>query len=176
MSSLAHLQCPTVRTDQLTCEEIAEERVIYDGRNKKVHHLNTTLNWIWNKCDGNTSVKAMAAAFDQQFNTDQGTHIISTGLQQLQDRELLENSTALNEGMPMEAPIVSRRSAMIGGSVIMPVIVSMLAPTVAAAKSPEPVRPKPIPQPIPRERIKEKVKDRIEDKIEDLINKLLGKK
>ena len=63
---------PLSRKDQVIAEELSGEYVIYDSRQKKAHHLNPTLTWIWQRCDGNTSIDAMAAAFEKHFDTGNG--------------------------------------------------------------------------------------------------------
>ena len=38
---------PRVRQSSLFSEDMHGERVIYDNGNKKVHHLNPTMTWVW---------------------------------------------------------------------------------------------------------------------------------
>jgi hypothetical protein len=128
-------QYPAVRTDDLICEEVSGECVIYDGRQKKAHHLNSTLTWIWHRCDGTSSIDTLASAFEKQFNVANGLHVVMSGLEQLETRELLETPLEIPEALVAERAAVSRRSVMVGGSVLMPLVVSMLAPTAEAAKS-----------------------------------------
>ena len=127
---------PIVRTDQLVCEDVSEECVIYDAREKKAHHLNSTLTWIWRRCDGNTTIEALADSFAQEFNVTDGLPVLITGLEQLEARELLDNPVDLNL-LAAEQAAISRRAVVAGGSVLMPLVVSILAPTPAAAKSKE---------------------------------------
>jgi Coenzyme PQQ synthesis protein D (PqqD) len=110
-----------------------EECVIYDVRQKKAHHLNSTLTWIWRRCDGNTNIEALADSFAREFHVKDGLPILITGLEQLEARNLLNTSVDLNL-LAAEAAI-SRRVLIASGSVLMPVVVSLLAPTPAAAKS-----------------------------------------
>jgi hypothetical protein len=56
-------QQPARRKDELISEELSGECVIYDQRRKKAHHLNSTLTWIWHRCDGNTRVKSSIERF-----------------------------------------------------------------------------------------------------------------
>jgi hypothetical protein len=127
--------CPVVRKDQLICEDVSEECVIYDSRQKRAHHLNSTLTWIWRRCDGNTSIESLAADCERQFNITNGFHVVFTGLEQLDARYLLERPLDINDVMAAEATAVSRRAVVTGGSVLMPLVFSILAPTPAAAKS-----------------------------------------
>ena len=79
---------PLVRTNQLVCEDVSEECVIYDAREKRAHHLNSTLTWIWRRCDGNTNIEALAASFARAFNIKDGLSILITGLEQLEARTI----------------------------------------------------------------------------------------
>ena len=137
MPSPLHAQRPIVRTDQLICEDVSGECVIYDARQKTAHHLNSTLTWIWYGCDGSTTIEQLAAAFEQQFHVTNGVDAVLTGLEQLESRKLLEHRIEIPAAMVAENSSVSRRAVVVGGSVLMPVIASILAPTPAAAKSKE---------------------------------------
>jgi hypothetical protein len=137
MSSNLQSQNPLVRADQLVCEDISGECVIYDGREKKAHHLNSTVTWIWHRCDGNASIKALAAEFEQQFQITNGLDVLMTGLEQLEARDLLEPSTEMSGFLADQRSTLSRRDVVVGGSFLMPLVVSILAPTPAAAKSKE---------------------------------------
>ena len=138
--SLNSTQRPIRQKHDLICEDVLGECVIYDGRQKKAHHLNSTLTWIWNRCDGETTVEALVTAFDKQFNVTNGNHVVLTGLQQLNAHDLLENQSDISDVVAAERTSVSRRAVVVGGSVLMPLLTSIVAPTPAAAKSPNPPR------------------------------------
>jgi hypothetical protein len=135
VSPRSQKDCPVVRKDQLICEDVSEECVIYDSRQKRAHHLNSTLTWIWRRCDGNTSIDSLAADCERQFNITNGFHVVLTGLEQLDARDLLEHPIDITGVMAAETTAVSRRAVVATGSVLMPLVVSILAPTPAAAKS-----------------------------------------
>jgi coenzyme PQQ synthesis protein D (PqqD) len=136
MSPQLQTHRPVVRTDQLVCEDVSGECVIYDAREKKAHHLNSTLTWIWRRCDGNTTMEALADSFERQFNITDGLPVLITGIEQLEARNLLDNPVNVNL-LAAEQTAISRRTVVAGGSVLMPLVVSILAPTPAAAKSME---------------------------------------
>jgi len=146
MSIFAGAERPIARTDQLVCEDVSGECVIYDASQKTAHHLNSTLTWIWHRCDGKNTLKTLGSDFDREFNVNDGFSIVLTGLGQLDERGLLENTIPINELIAAETSSISRRSMMMGGTVLMPLVVSILVPTSAAAKSKEP-KPKPKPKP-----------------------------
>ena len=128
-------QQPARRKDQLISEEVSGECVIYDQRKKKAHHLNSTLTWIWHRCDGNTRVKALSSAFEQEFDAPNSLHTVFLGLHQLHLRQLLETPVNLPETATAGKSEISRRAMVAAGSALMPAIVSILAPTPAAASS-----------------------------------------
>ena len=90
------MEKPLRRKDQLIAEELSGECVIYDSRQKKAHHLNPTLTWIWHRCDGSTSIDAIAAAFEKHFDTGNGIEIVLSGLDQLQSCQLLETPISIS--------------------------------------------------------------------------------
>jgi hypothetical protein len=126
---------PMVRRDGLLSEELSDECVVYDRRQNKAHHLNSTLTFIWHRCDGSTSIQAIGTEFERQFSVTNGLDVVLLGLQQLQARDLLEAPLGLAEASGTWNTAMSRRAMVIAGSVLMPAVTSILAPTPAAAKS-----------------------------------------
>jgi hypothetical protein len=120
---------PLARRTDVISEEVSGDCIVYDPRRNKAHHLNSTLTWIWNRCDGQTDVESMTESFECQFGTTISTEMLISGLQQLEKCELLEGPIQLPD-----VASVSRRSVM-AGAVLMPAVVSILAPTPAAAQS-----------------------------------------
>jgi hypothetical protein len=125
---------PLARTEDILSEEVSGECVLYDRRRKKAHNLNSTLTWIWQKCDGQSSIEEISAAFEQQFVVTNGLSTVLNGLKQLEACNLLESPIDVAEFAPATVPL-SRRSVVAAGSVLFPALVSVLAPTPAAAKS-----------------------------------------
>jgi hypothetical protein len=58
---------PRVRQSGLLSEDMHGERVIYDNGNKKVHHLNPTMTWIWDHCDGSRTIDELIAAVREGY-------------------------------------------------------------------------------------------------------------
>ena len=126
---------PLARKEQIISETVAGEYVLYDGLRKRAHRLNPTLCWIWDRCDGSTGVEDIAAAFEREFAVDNGTNAVLSGLKQLDNYELLQRPLEIPQLGSFQLPELSRRRIIAGGSMLMPVLVSMIAPTPAAAKS-----------------------------------------
>lgn len=135
MSSIQIPKHPLARTTELICEELSGECVIYDSRQKKVHRLNPTMTWIWQACTGTANVEAMAEKFERQFNVTGGTEIVPAALHQLESLDLLERPTDLSDVTSVIANAAVSRRTVLGSSLLLPAVVSILAPTPAAAKS-----------------------------------------
>ena len=127
---------PRVRQSGLLSEEMHGERVIYDNRNKKVHHLNPTMSWVWSHCDGSRTIDELIAALQSDTGCDDARGLITSGLKQLAEANLLEPGSVDLTALEVQRSTVSRRAAVIAGiSIAVPIMTSILAPTPAAAKS-----------------------------------------
>jgi hypothetical protein len=128
------MQLPIARKEQIISETVAGEYILYDTRQKRAHRLNPTLSWIWDRCDGNANVEQIAAAFEGEFAVENGIVAVLSGLKQLDNCELLQRPIEIPPLETSHSPF-SRRQIIASGSVLMPVLVSIIAPTPAAAKS-----------------------------------------
>jgi hypothetical protein len=81
------------------------------------------------------ALKALSSAFEQEFDAPNSLHIVFTGLDQLQLRQLLETPLNLPEIATGGKSEISRRAMVAAGSALMPAIVSIIAPIPAAASS-----------------------------------------
>ena len=129
---------PKARQDKVVAEELQGEYVIYDGTNKKAHHLNSTLSWIWKHSDGTRTIDDLAAAMNRDMGFDDALKVIPSGLKQLADANLLEHESVDLNAIAAVDSTVSRRAVMAGAAIVAPMISSIVAPTPAAAKSPTP--------------------------------------
>jgi len=126
---------PKARTDQLVVEKLVDEYVVYDLENKKAHNLNPISAWIWQHCDGSTTVDQMVLEFERDFHREDSRHVILSGLKQLQTANLLLKPERQEFAAGTSDRLLSRRSVVAAGSALMPAIASILVPTAAAAKS-----------------------------------------
>ena len=127
---------PSRREGDVIAEEVSGDCVIYDVATKRAHHLNSTLSWIWKHCDGSRSINDLAAAMQQELGHDRVGDMVSSGLKQLADANLLEpGSVDPHLIVAADTSDVSRRAVIAGASIVAPMITSILAPTPAAAKS-----------------------------------------
>lgn len=135
---------PLARKHQIITEQLAGECVVYDAQSKKAYNLNSTVTWIWQHCNGATSVEEMASRFQQDFACDDSLGLVLSGVHQLKAADLLVSSSVEDSSeMPLGERKMSRRSVVAAGSALAPVIASILVPTAQAAKSgKEPKEPK----------------------------------
>lgn len=60
---------PRQRAD-LVARQVDGEALILDRAAGKVHQLNTTAAYIWERCDGTSSLQELAAEFASDFGVD----------------------------------------------------------------------------------------------------------
>lgn len=60
---------PKRRTD-VTTRDINGEILILDRKNEDVHQLNSSASYVWQKCDGQVSVRDIAGAMAKDFSID----------------------------------------------------------------------------------------------------------
>jgi len=125
---------PTARDEQLLIQELQDETLVYDLTSKKAHCLNPTAALIWRHCDGKTTVPALARLLRETLNLPEDADIVWKALLQLDKARLLREPVV----PPGEVHRFSRRdlARKLGAAAILaPVVLSILAPTAAAAGS-----------------------------------------
>ena len=128
------IQLPKARKEKLIVKELADETLVYDLENDRAHCLNQTAASVWKHCDGTTTVGEIAASLSGGATTEPNENVVWLALDQLEEFQLLSHSVA----KPMRLAGISRRQLMrtLGvAAVALPVIVSIVAPTPAAAVS-----------------------------------------
>jgi hypothetical protein len=127
---------PRVRQIDLLSEELQGERVVYDNSNNKVHRMNATMSWLWNRCDGSRTIDDLISAMQSDTGHGDARDLIIEGLHQLADANLLEPGSVDLNTLGSARNMVSRRVAVAAGvSIAVPILTSILAPTPASAKS-----------------------------------------
>jgi hypothetical protein len=84
--------CPR-RQSNVRARALKGEVVILDRRHGLVHHLNATATFIWDRCDGQHSVAAIARELAQSFDVEPeaAAHDVGHAVRQLEAADLLEN-------------------------------------------------------------------------------------
>ena len=124
---------PRARKDGLVVRELSGELLVYDRDRNKAHCLNETAALIWKLCDGQTTVSRMGNLLRDQLTAPVDEQVIWYALDQFAKDHLLEERVK----RPPDMGRVSRRELIqrIGLAASIPLVVSVLAPTVFAAAS-----------------------------------------
>lgn len=132
MTDRAEQPAPRARKDGLVVEELPDELLVYDLDRHKAHCLNETAALIWKRCDGRTTVAAMARAVAGELKAPVGEEVVRFALDQLDRSCLLEGWAPRSERGKL-----SRREAMrrlgLAAALAVPVVTSIVAPTAADA-------------------------------------------
>lgn len=123
---------PLARRENLSVRELAEETLIYDTKQHKLHCLNSTAAWIWRHCDGKTSVDELARLLHLELSLPQSEEVVRLALDQLARRHLLA------EALPplTEMARLSRRDALkkfVIAGLALPIVMTAVARTAKAS-------------------------------------------
>lgn len=122
---------PLARTEALVVKELQDEVLVYDLDRHKAHCLNQASAIVWKHCDGKTTVAEMARLLERELGTLVDDDVVWLALNQLRRFHLLEESKTVRMK-------VSRRDLVrkyLPAALILPVILSVPAPTAAQAGS-----------------------------------------
>jgi hypothetical protein len=124
---------PRARQDGLVVRELSGELLVYDRDRNKAHCLNETAALIWKHCDGRTTVSMMRALLQERVTEPVEEQVIWYALDQFAKDHLLEERVK----RPADIGRVSRRELIqrIGLAASIPLVVSIMAPSVFAAAS-----------------------------------------
>lgn len=62
---------PKRRAD-VTARNVGGETLILDRKHEEVHQLNTTASYVWQRCDGKSSVAEIALSMAHDFGAEPG--------------------------------------------------------------------------------------------------------
>lgn len=125
---------PAARTTALISTEVGGDVIIYDSSCHHIHHLNRTAAVVWRLCDGRRSLREIVRRTNQLFDGGVGEDVVRGAIAQLARVHLLETTPAWTApGGTTGRRRFSRRTAVVAGAAV---VVSMTAPTAAAAQSP----------------------------------------
>jgi hypothetical protein len=126
-------QVTLARNEQVVVRELTDEVLVYDLTRHRAHCLNRTAAFVWNHCDGETTVNEIARLMGEEWDTPVSEDIVWFALDKLGKADLLQ------ERIKMPQAGMSRRSAVrqmgLGALLAIPVVMSVVSPTPAAAAS-----------------------------------------
>jgi hypothetical protein len=123
------------RNEDLIVQELPDEVLVYDLKRDKAHCLNQTAAFVWNHCDGRTTVEEIAKLMEKEWHTPVSEDMVWFTLNKLSRADLLQEPLTL----PQEKTGISRRSAVrrlgFGALLTVPLVMSIVAPTALAGSS-----------------------------------------
>ncbi len=115
---------------------LSDELVVYDLERHRAHCLNPTAAAVFRLADGTRTPGEIASALGHEGDPDQGEAVVRLALEQLAELGLVDGGGATVED---DSAVQARRQALrrlgAGAALLLPAVVSMIAPTPAAAAS-----------------------------------------
>jgi hypothetical protein len=125
----------SLKRDQLVVEELGTELMIYDQKRNQAFCLNQKAAFVWQHCDGKTSVTEIAAKLALSLGEPADEKVVQFALQSLSQDGLLEPSTFL----PLVPAGMTRRDMMqkigVRAAISLPLVTALLVATPKAHAS-----------------------------------------
>lgn len=125
---------PCARRNDLLVENVLAETIVYDSFTHRVHCLNPTASAVWKHCDGKKGIEELAARVGAELSAPCDRSSIEIALRQLSEADLLVKPIKATRSRKD----LSRRDLLKHtgtAAIILPIVVSVLAPTPAMAAS-----------------------------------------
>jgi hypothetical protein len=116
---------PGARQVGLVTSEVGGEVLVYDQDSNHIHQLNETSAAVWRLCDGRRSVTNIAMAAD----------LVRLALAKLADANLLAGELATDVRVTGKSRRAFMKKAAVAGTIAIPVVASVSAPTAAGTSS-----------------------------------------
>lgn len=125
----------SLKRDQLIVEELGTELMIYDQQRNQAFCLNQKAAFVWQHCDGQMTVAAIAAKMEETLGEPIDEKVVEFALQSLAQDGLLEPAT-----IPTLIPAgMTRREIMqkigVRTAVALPLVTALLVATPKAHAS-----------------------------------------
>jgi len=138
----------SLNRDQLVIEELGTELMIYDQRRNQAFCLNQKAAFVWQHCDGKTTIAEIAVQMAQSLHEPMDPAVVRFALQGLSNDGLLETSTFL----PFVAEGLTRRDMLqkvgVSAAVALPLVTALMVATPKAHASIHTTVPKPPRKPL----------------------------
>jgi hypothetical protein len=124
----------SLKRDHLVVEELGTELMIYDQKRNQAFCLNQKAAFVWQHCDGQTTVAAIAAEMEQALGEPVDEKVVEFALQSLANDGLLEpaNSLFVATGMTRRDLI---QKVGVRAAVALPLVTALLVATPKAHAS-----------------------------------------
>lgn len=126
---------PLSRQDGLFVQNLDKEIVLLDTRTNQAQLLNPTAAAVWQRCDGQTTVPAIATRLTAELGMPVNETLVWYSLDLLTKKGLLIQDAARSANNRRMTRRDFLQAGLVGGAVVLPVILSLTAPTAAHAAS-----------------------------------------
>lgn len=128
------------KMEGLVTERVGGELLVYDGTRSEAHALNDAAALVFELCDGATSRATMAAEVARRSALPADEEIVEYALAELADAGLVVVDEPPAPGLTRRA-LMRRLGLTVVTAAALPVVESIVAPSIAAAA--------PVAQPVP---------------------------
>jgi hypothetical protein len=138
---------PLARKTDLTVEDLPTEMVVYDHKRHRIHCLNRSTSFIWQRCDGRTKIEDIAAGLPE-VGLPADSDIVRRALKSLNRAHLIDGEQAFPDAVLPSRRTLVRRLGLAAGTaaILLPAVRSVKAITPITARSGDSHGPHP-PQP-----------------------------
>jgi hypothetical protein len=127
---------PLKRRDELIVRQVADETLVYDERNDRAHCLNRVAAVVWEQCDGRTSPEEIADFLNGHLGIPSDIDVVRLAIRKLDRSGLLDSGVDRQEMKGVSRRELTRRLGLAAGAaVVLPLVISIIAPTPLMAAS-----------------------------------------
>lgn len=123
-----------IQTDRLDSALESGEVVVYNLEDQRAHCLDPASASVWRLCDGTRSPEQIAIEADLPAETPSRTDFVLAALGELEEAGLIEPAPAGSPGIDRRE-LLRRVGPALTAAAVVPMIVSIVAPTPAAAST-----------------------------------------
>jgi hypothetical protein len=145
MNRPSEVKPKSLKRDHLVVEQLGKELMIYDQTRNQAFCLNEKAAFVWQHCDGQTSVASMAVLMENALGEPTDEKVVEYALHSLSNDGLLEQAPALDfvsQGMTRRDLI---HKLGVRTAVALPLVTALLVATPrahASGKTSGPTPPK----------------------------------
>jgi hypothetical protein len=123
---------PRARREGLVVRSLPDETLVYDLETHEAHCLNRTAALVFDRADGETTVRDIAGALRRELTVPDPDRLVWLALDRLDRAHLLDQAPEPPTGLASSSRRDLLRRAGLAAAVL-PVVSSILAPTAAEA-------------------------------------------
>lgn len=122
---------PLAKKENIVVQAAENEVLVYDLNTNQAHCLNSTAAFVWQACDGKSSVDSISAALAEKSGKQVPQEIVWMAIEQLQERDLVE-TTSIPVGTSRREAI---KKAGLAAMIALPIVASLAAPKSVMAST-----------------------------------------